>query len=203
MSLGGITVVSESAAIGPLKFTQIEVVGDSAYPTGGSVGFQDALQNLVDERRQVVAVLNSGVNGDAHLEYTPQGPPIPITAVTPSTDLLSTGPTLHGLNSGDAVEFVRTNQGPQSTSDKMPGGLAENVVYYVIASGLTTTAFKVSATVGGSAVDITDAGFGAVTGGLSVVKADKLLVRVMSTAAEVANTTNLSGNTYNALVISK
>jgi hypothetical protein len=64
---------------------------------------------------------------------------------TASTDLLS-GPT-HGLTTNDMV-FIG------AASATLPTGLS-NGTYYVIASGLTSTAFKVSTTVGGSAVNIT------------------------------------------------
>lgn len=197
MSLGAMLVVSEAASTGPIKFTQVTIVGDSAYAAGGSVGLQDLLQNLVDETRQVVGAWGVGVNGDAHLEYTPQGAPIATTA-TASTDLLSTGAVLHGFVSTTAVEFKRIDQGPTGTS-RLPAGLAEGTPYYVIAGGLTTTAFKVSATVGGAAIDITDAGLGS---GFVVVKADKLLVRVMSTGVESA-VSNQSGITYTMMVVSK
>lgn len=40
----------------------------------------------------------------------------------------------------------------------LPTGLSENTAYFVLASGLTTDAFKLSTTSGGSAVDITASG---------------------------------------------
>lgn len=58
----------------------------------------------------------------------------------------------HGMAAGDPVRF---------TSDTtLPAGLAAGTTYYVIASGLTADAFKVSAALAGSEVDITDAGTG-------------------------------------------
>jgi hypothetical protein len=64
------------------------------------------------------------------------------TATTDSPSLI------HGLQSGDKV-FIA------------PGGLtgpAALTVYYVIASGLTSNAFRVSATLAGAALDLTGAG---------------------------------------------
>lgn len=55
----------------------------------------------------------------------------------------------HGLVAGDTVIF--------ETDGTIPTGLTEDQQYYVISSGLTTNDFKVSTTLGGSAVDITDA----------------------------------------------
>ncbi|HET9683596.1 MAG TPA: hypothetical protein VFP15_05795, partial [Gemmatimonadaceae bacterium] len=63
---------------------------------------------------------------------------------TASTDLVNL--TAHGLNAGDRIYFTRLVGGT---------GLALNTTYYVIASGLTANAFKVSTTSGGAAVDIT------------------------------------------------
>lgn len=67
-----------------------------------------------------------------------------------TTDLISTG-EVHGLAADDRVEF-------ESIGGIMPTGLSAGTIYYVLASGLTTTDFKVSTTSGGSAVDITAAG---------------------------------------------
>lgn len=58
----------------------------------------------------------------------------------------------HGLAENDRVVFVA---GPGNT---IPAGLAEGTVYHVIATGLTTDAFRVSATQGGAAVNITGDG---------------------------------------------
>lgn len=72
-----------------------------------------------------------------------------------STDLLTAG-AAHSFAAGDQVQFPALTGG---------AGLSINTVYYVIASGLTTTAFKVSATLGGSAVNFTtDVSAGTVKG---------------------------------------
>ena len=73
---------------------------------------------------------------------------IGITANTNNT-LTTTQSTLHGLIENDTVLF--------ESDGTIPTGLTADTNYYVIATGLTTTAFQVSATLGGSAVDITDA----------------------------------------------
>lgn len=62
----------------------------------------------------------------------------------------------HGLVAGNSVLFWATEQGNAG----LPAGLVEDTEYFVIATGLTADAFQVSATLGGSAVDITDEGVG-------------------------------------------
>jgi hypothetical protein len=65
------------------------------------------------------------------------------------TDLITY--TAHGLSAGDVVKYFHGG-GTAAT------GLTNNTTYYVISSGLTADAFKVSATSGGGAVDITGQG---------------------------------------------
>lgn len=72
--------------------------------------------------------------------------PATVAAVTAtaSTDLVNLN--AHGLVAGNTVVFSALTGG---------AGLTAGTTYYVIATGLTTNSFKVSATAGGSAVDIT------------------------------------------------
>ncbi|MEY2511997.1 MAG: hypothetical protein QOE26_2760 [Verrucomicrobiota bacterium] len=74
----------------------------------------------------------------------------PTFSAVAATDLLTTAG--HGLVSGTPVRFT--------TTTTLPAGLSLVTTYYVIASGLTADDFKVSATLGGSTVNITDAGTG-------------------------------------------
>lgn len=53
----------------------------------------------------------------------------------------------HGLTAGDKVVFTGGTD--------VPCGLTLNTVYYVIATGLTTGAFQVSASSGGSSISVT------------------------------------------------
>jgi len=66
----------------------------------------------------------------------------------------------HGLVAGDKVVFTT------ATGAEVPCGLGINTVYYVIATGLTTGAFKVSATAGGSSITFS----GSATGTFYVAK---------------------------------
>lgn len=64
--------------------------------------------------------------------------------------------TDHGFVAGQPVMFT--------SDDTLPTGLTAGVVYYVLAAGLTTDEFSVSATPGGTAVETTGAGTGTHTG---------------------------------------
>ena len=74
---------------------------------------------------------------------------IPASGVTTATDTFAY--TAHGLVAGDQVVYYHGG-GSAAT------GLTTATDYYVIASGLTANAFKVSATSGGAAVDISGTG---------------------------------------------
>lgn len=60
--------------------------------------------------------------------------------------------TAHGLAAGTVVFF--------SSAGTLPTGISANTPYYVIASGLTLNAFKVSASLNGSSVSLSDNGSG-------------------------------------------
>lgn len=68
-----------------------------------------------------------------------------------NNDVFSPG---HGLAAGNSVLVWAT------IGAVLPTGLAEDTEYFVIATGLTTDAFRLSATLGGSAIDITAIGDG-------------------------------------------
>lgn len=65
-----------------------------------------------------------------------------------STDIITA--TTHGLSNGNILVLTSTSA--------LPGGLSANTVYYVIS--VTTNTFQLSATSGGSAINITDTGTG-------------------------------------------
>jgi hypothetical protein len=75
----------------------------------------------------------------------------PIVGTADTADLITTQ-AVHGLVADQRV-FVMASPGLL-----LPTGLAENTAYFVLATGLTTTAFKLSTTSGGAAVDITAGG---------------------------------------------
>jgi hypothetical protein len=61
----------------------------------------------------------------------------------------------HGLNPGDAIKF--------STTGALPTGITAGIIYYVIAAGLTSNAFEISATPGGAAINTSGTQSGAHT----------------------------------------
>lgn len=71
---------------------------------------------------------------------------VPVT-VTAATNIFSA--TSHGLVAGDTIIF--------ETDGTIPTGLTADTQYYVISDSLTSNAFKVSTTLGGSEVDVTNA----------------------------------------------
>ena len=64
-----------------------------------------------------------------------------------STDVITD--SSHGLTTDDRVFFC------QVAGQALPTGISATVLYFVLASGLTASAFKISTTSGGSALDIT------------------------------------------------
>lgn len=70
--------------------------------------------------------------------------------VVAATDLFTS--VAHGLSASNIIQF--------SSTVALPTPLLPNTNYYVIASGLTADAFKVSTTLGGSTINITDTGTG-------------------------------------------
>lgn len=209
MAFGAIVIISElDTTNGGPKHTRFSVVGDGAYPAGGSVGLSFALAAAAKDGRKLFDVRKAGPNGNLDFEYTPLGAQIVGTVETvgglfttspiPQGALPSLPAPVHGLSSGDAIYFEEIANANAPSPPVLPAGLAAKTPYYVIASGLTTTAFKFSATSGGSALIPTTTGAGA----LRVRKADKLLVRVPSTGSE-SGVADQSGSTYTMLGISQ
>jgi hypothetical protein len=70
-----------------------------------------------------------------------------VAEVTASTDVFTD--QAHGLTTDDRVFF-----GPVA-ANAVPTGIVTTTLYFVLASGLTANAFKVSTTSGGTALDVT------------------------------------------------
>ena len=92
-----------------------------------------------------------------------------------STDLISVNTTTvtgtignqHLLNVGDEIKFA-------ASSGTLPTGITSGTTYYVASDGFTSTSFKVSATSGGAAIDLT----GTATGTYNVSGPDALKARL-------------------------
>jgi hypothetical protein len=82
-------------------------------------------------------------------------PLVPVQTVTisnASPAVVTTTLAAHTLTASCPVVF--------STTGALPAGLTVGTPYYVIAAGLTTTAFEVATTIGGTAINTTTAGSG-------------------------------------------
>lgn len=85
------------------------------------------------------------------MSYVRFGTPSTFVTASASTDLW-TAPSAHGLSANWPVFFYDT---VDPTGSNIPSPLVNATTYYVISSGLTTTAFKVAFTAGGTAVNLT------------------------------------------------
>lgn len=95
-------------------------------------------------------ILNNIAGFQGIQEYPDFQPDYGAVTVVAATDLFTLAN--HGFVAGDTVRF--------RSDTTLPAGVTANTTYFVIASGLTTNAFKVSATLGGATIDVTDTGTG-------------------------------------------
>lgn len=93
-----------------------------------------------------VAFINVVLGTDTQITVIPSGTTttttVNVTATTATTNIITA--TNHGLTAGQTITFATAT-----------GGLATGTTYYVISSGLTTNAFEVSTSSGGTAVALT------------------------------------------------
>lgn len=75
-----------------------------------------------------------------------------LTSVSINTGTPTFNCTCHGFSAGDKVVFTG--------GTVVPCGLTLNTIYYVIATGLTTDEFQVSATSGGSSISVSGSATG-------------------------------------------
>lgn len=129
---------------------------ETQYPLinlNGSVPTAFAVTN--DVNGQITVRFNTYVLNNTKIEY--EYIPIPSdliiqtfldAAVTTGTDLITI--SAHGFTDGMQVQLL--------SSGTLPAGLSANTTYFIVSS--TATTFKLSTTLGGSAVDITAAAGG-------------------------------------------
>jgi hypothetical protein len=149
------TATLNGQGAGPLRHGLV----NSGFMTGLLSDTVVASGDYFDQRQESgpFAILNNIAGFQAVSEYpdwpqqTTTGSGLSDTFTAATSDLI-TSTSAHGLVAGDRIRV--------SSATTLPAGLSAATNYFVIASGLTTTAFKVSATLGGSAVDITDTGTG-------------------------------------------
>jgi hypothetical protein len=144
---GGDNVSAVSVASGGARYLEVPAVTFS----GGGGSSVAATASISGGAVTSIAVTNTGTAYTSAPTVTIAKPrrTIPLASITTATDTIAY--TTHGLNAGDVL--VYNNGGGTSAT-----GLVSGTTYYVIASGLTANAFKVSATDGGTTVDITGQG---------------------------------------------
>lgn len=96
MSLGVLTVIAQTAAVGPVFHDNVSIVGDTSYPTTGSTGLQAKLNAVTKDGRAIVSARCYGGAGYV-AEYDPAtdklkvsqsaGSAAPLVEVTATTDL--------------------------------------------------------------------------------------------------------------------
>jgi hypothetical protein len=153
MRAGTVTEASYTG-YGTRPSASLGAVGNTT-PTGGRQKANDAAVTFPTNTGSDQAVIGIGyysasTGGSPRIIDLLDADP-PIIGTVDTADLITTG-AVHGLVADQRV-FVLSAPGML-----LPAGLSENTAYFVLASGLTTTAFKVSTTSGGAAVDITAAG---------------------------------------------
>jgi hypothetical protein len=147
VSAGGDNVTAVSVATGGARYLEVPAVTFS----GGGGSSAAATASIAGGAVSAITVTNVGSAYTSAPTVAVAKPrrTIPTSGITTGTDTIAY--VAHGLNAGDVL--VYNNGGGTSAT-----GLTSGTTYYVIASGLTADAFKVSDTDGGSTVDITGTG---------------------------------------------
>jgi hypothetical protein len=147
ITAGGDNVTSVAVAAGGARYLEAPAVTFS----GGAGSSAAATATIAGGAVTAVTVTNVGSAYTSAPTVAIAIPrrTIPLASITTATDTIAY--TTHGLNTGDTVKYFHGG-GTAAT------GLTNNTTYFVISSGLTTNAFKISATDGGSTVDITGQG---------------------------------------------
>jgi hypothetical protein len=109
------------------------------------------------------------------------------SGVNTSTETITVEPYLN-FKVGDPVKFrIVNSQTGEAGTGTLPAGLSAGTTYYVIAYTASTGALQVSATAGGSAVNITDDGTAAAPNEFEVYYADYAAVgQVQSWSFEIS-----------------
>jgi hypothetical protein len=125
-----------------------QIISFSALEDSSNSVFTDTVTIYATVEVNLAAPLRKTLNRSRYVAFD-LSHKILMSAVDISTETFTY--TSHGYSSGDAVVYY--NGGGTSVT-----GLTSGTTYYVISAGLTANAFRVSATSGGSAVNITGTG---------------------------------------------
>ena len=142
-----------------------ETGGQANLSGGGTTDFGD--QGLVADGYSRLPNFTGSARVAAYGADRAEAPVV----IDPSLDTFTTS-SAHTLVANDQVTF-------SATDGTLPTGVTVGTTYYVIASGLTPTVFKVSATEGGSSIDVT----GSATGTYQFVRQGQLTADVISFTA--------------------
>ena len=150
ITAGGDNVTSVALVSGGARYTEGQFVTFSGGGgSGAAAGTAGGSANNFALTGIAVTNVGSGYTSAPTVVVPLPRRTIATTFINTTTNVISY--PSHGLNAGDVVKYF--NGGGTSAT-----GLTNNTAYYVIASGLTTTAFKVSDIDGGTEVDITGTG---------------------------------------------
>lgn len=146
-SAGSDNVTNVAVATGGARYLEAPAVTFS----GGAGSSVAATASISGGTVSAITVTNTGTAYTSAPTVVVAKPrrTIPLASITTATDTIAY--TAHGLNAADVL--VYNNGGGTSAT-----GLVSGTTYFVISSGLTANAFKVSATDGGTTVDITGQG---------------------------------------------
>lgn len=152
--VGALTDVSTTEVTGGSYARQAVTWSAAGTPAAGQSGNTGALSVPIPAGTTVQAVglwdNSTGGNLLGVFPYGSTGQVVDGVATVSTADLFTS--VAHGLTTDDRVFFSAI------AGETLPTGISATTLYFVLASGLTTDAFKVSTTSGGSALDITAAG---------------------------------------------
>lgn len=144
-TITGFANVSSTLAAGNTTVTGFINVSSTAN-VGGATTLRDTLTvNGAVTIPNTLAVGNSTITGFANIVGT-SATFNALTGVANTTDFITTS-TAHGFSDGDLVRYV------VAAGNTAVGGLTNGTNYYVVSSN--STAFKLSTSQGGSAIDLT------------------------------------------------
>jgi hypothetical protein len=149
--VGALTDISTTEVTGGSYARQPVTWAAAGTPAAGQSGNTGALTIPIPAGTTVQALglydaLSAG-NLLGIVPYGSAGQLVDGVATVDVADLFTS--TAHGLTTDDRVFFSAI------TGDALPTGISATTLYFVLASGLTANAFKVSTTSAGTALDIT------------------------------------------------
>lgn len=103
MSLGTMTHVDKSAAVGPEFTDNVTQVGDSAYVAGGTTGLQAKLRALRGDQRTITQVVDQSV-GSHYVVYDPSNDKLKVYVRTTGVELAN------GDDSGSTYRLAITSK---------------------------------------------------------------------------------------------